>query len=564
MDMKRSILFVIFSCSIFFLWQEWNIKHNPPASQVALQRPVAPTNPTPMLANQTPENASIAQTGQKILVDTDHFKAVIDTAGGDLRSVQLKKHGSTEDPKIPFTLLQDGGEHLYIARTGFLGDVLPSHRQIFTAAKTAYTLGAGQNTLEVRLDTEVSGVKVAKIFVFHQDSYLIDVRYELQNQSTVSLPVRAYFSLIRDGVAPNGTSSMVHTFTGPAVYTSDKKFQKIAFSDIDKNNAEYNHSPKDGWVAMVQHYFISAWLLKSKQNNQMADLCALGQCTFELKKLDDAMRGADGKTFSVYSAAALINLGTLKPQENKQFTVPLYVGPAEDKQFAAAPLNEIGPKLELTKDYGMFRTISAPLFWLLAKIHAVVGNWGWAIILLTIIVKACLYPLSAKSYRSMAKMKELAPKMKELQEKYADDRMKLQQGMMQLYRDEKVNPVGGCLPILIQMPIFMGLYWTLLESVELRQAPFIGWITDLSAIDHWFILPAILLVTTYVQTLLNPPPTDPMQAKMAKIMPLAFGVMFFFFPVGLVLYYLVNNLLTILQQWYVNKTVQQELKIAKK
>lgn len=489
-------------------------------------------------------DSSRLTTGERIVIATDVLRAHIDTYGGDLRRLALLKYDSATDTKRPFELFTDENDRIYVAQTGLLDPThpaLPTHKTQFHLESTQRS-GDGKQT-EVRLTASAShGIKVAKIYHFEQGSYEIKVRYEIVNKSTSILAPTAYYRLLRDGKAPEGESMFAPTFTGPAVYTAEHKFQKISFEDLAKNKANYAKLTDNGWIAMLQHYFFSAWILSPLQGKNVCQ--ASDSCHIELK----ANQG-------LYSASVLVTLPSIAPGQTAHITVPLYAGPEEYNI-----ITKIAPGLEYTKDYGWLHIFASPLFWLLTKLHALVQNWGWAILLLTLLVKAVFYPLTAASYRSMAKMKALAPRLERLKAQYGDDRMKLQQAMMEMYKTEKINPLGGCLPMLIQIPVFLGLYWALLASVELRQAPWIGWITDLARPDPFYILPVLLAITMYAQTFLNPPPTDPVQAKMVKLMPIAFSLVFFIFPfpAGLVLYYLLNNLLSIAQQWYINRQIERK------
>ncbi len=373
-----------------------------------------------------------------------------------------------------------------------------------------------------------------KIYTFHRNSYVIDVTYEIKNDSTTAITPSVYYQIIHDNESNQG-SKMMPTFTGGAYYTNEDKYKKLSFGDMEKE--DLSKEVKDGWVGLVQHYFVSAWIPKDGLARK-----------FYTTKLTD-------KFYSIgtISPLAPVNVGTTA-------TIParLYAGPQTQNDLAAA-----APGLEYAVDYGWLTIIAKPLFWLLSKIYHYVGNWGVAIILLTVLIKAAFFRLSAASYRSMAQMRELAPRLQSMKEKFGDDKQKMQQAMMELYKTEKINPLSGCLPILMQMPVFIALYWMLSAVVELRHAPFFGWIHDLSAVDPYYILPLLMGATMIIQTYLNPAPTDPIQAKVMKIMPIVFSIFFFFFPAGLVLYWLVNNVLSIAQQWYINKMIHAEA-LAKK
>ncbi|WP_277060615.1 membrane protein insertase YidC [Rivihabitans pingtungensis] len=545
MDSKRLILFIALSFGILLLWQEFFAPPPKPAAVAAANAPTTAAAPAPAPgAAPAVADAGALAAGQTVHVKTDLFDATIDTTGGDLRGLTLSAYAAAEDESKPLKLLQNGEGRTYVAQTGLISagnPALPTHRSVFAAEKTDYALADGQNSVEVRLTApEAQGVQVSKVYTFTRGSYLIRVRYEIRNNGAIPLAASAYYRLLRDGKAPEGESRMAYTFTGPAVYTEADKFQKVKFEDIDKNKANYAHAADNGWVAMLQHYFVSAWILKA---NDGKSVCVTAQnCRFELKTAPGGL----------YSAGTVVDLPAIAAGATHVIDMPLYAGPQ-----ITHVLKDTAPGLELTKDYGWVTIIATPLYWLLEKLHAMVNNWGWAIVLLTILVKAVFFPLSAASYRSMAKMKALAPRMERLKEQYGDDRMKFQQAMMEMYKTEKVNPLGGCLPIVVQIPVFIGLYWALLASVELRQAPWLGWIHDLTRPDPFYVLPALMAITMVGQTFLNPPPADPVQAKMMKIMPIAFSVMFFFFPAGLVLYWLVNNILSIAQQWYINRSIEQ-------
>jgi YidC/Oxa1 family membrane protein insertase len=372
------------------------------------------------------------------------------------------------------------------------------------------------------------------VYTFHRDRYDIDVTYEVKNASAAAITPTVYYQIVHDSESNQG-SALMPTFTGGSYYTEATKFKKLAFKDMEKE--PLNVTAKDGWVGLLQHYFVSAWIPKEGLERR-----------FYTDKLGS----------NIYRIGTKSSLETLAPGSDLTIPARLFAGPQTKRD-----LNATAPGLEYTVDYGWLTVIASPLFWLLDKIHSVVNNWGVAIILLTILIKAAFFRLSASGYRSMAQMRELAPRLQSMKEKFGDDRQKMQMAMMDLYKKEKINPMGGCFPILIQVPVFIALYWVLLGSVELRHAPFFGWIKDLSAIDPYFILPILMGATMIIQTKLNPKPTDPMQAKIMTWMPVVFSVFFFFFPGGLVLYWLVNNVLSIAQQWYINKMIHAE-NLAKK
>lgn len=544
MDSQRLILFFIFSISLFFLVDAWQRDQQPaprPAAVQSAEKPGAaetPPVPTPsdkLLSAQEPkppEAATALAPGEAIKIETDILRAEMSTVGGDLRRLELKAHRDALDGSKNFVLLQNGPAHVYVAQSGLIGNGMPNHRTQYAVESREYALAPGAKALEVRLEAPgPDGVRIAKIYRFHRGSYVVDVAYEIVNGGSRAVQPFGYFQLVRDSKPPEGDSAMVPTYTGAAVYTDQEKFQKVDFSDMDKGKIPYPRNSNDGWVAMVQHYFLSAWLPKNGTPRE-----------FYTRKLDE----------SLYSAGVILPAGTIEPGKSATLTVPLYAGPQEQDKLAG-----LAPGLELTVDYGWLTVIAVPLFWVLSWFHAWVGNWGVAIILLTVVIKLLFYPLSEASYRSMAKMRVLAPKLQRLKEQYGNDRQRMQQAMMELYKTEKINPLGGCLPIVVQIPVFIALYWVLLASVELRHAPFMLWIHDLASADPWFVLPILMGATMIVQTRLNPEPPDPVQAKVMKIMPVAFSIFFFFFPAGLVLYWLVNNVLSIAQQWHINRVLER-------
>ncbi|HSC95594.1 MAG TPA: membrane protein insertase YidC [Burkholderiales bacterium] len=545
MDSQRLILFFVFSFSVFMLLDAWQRDQQParPAEEVAGKAaktpPPSAQPPVPgekLTASQAavPKQARAApESGVAIRVETDVLVAEISSQGGDMRRLQFKKHRDTVDRSKHFVLFDSSAERTYIAQAGLIGNGLPNHRTLFTAPGDSFQLAEGQDQFEVRLTAPAAaGAQVSKIFRFRRGSYLIDVSFEIVNAAEAAMQPYAYFQLVRDDKPLPGDSAMLPTYTGVALYTDKDKFQKLSFSDIEKGKAQHSRNSEDGWIAILQHYFFSAWLPRGGVARE-----------FYVRRLEDGL----------YSAGVIVPAGAIAPGATGTVTVPLYAGPEEQEKLA-----KIAPGLDLTIDYGWLTVIAVPLFWVLAWLNHWVGNWGVAIILLTVIIKLLFYPLSAASYRSMAKMRVLAPKLQKLKDQYGQDRQRLQQAMMELYKTEKINPLGGCMPIVVQIPVFIALYWVLLASVELRHAPFMLWIDDLAAPDPWFILPVLMAVTMWVQTLLNPEPPDPVQARVMKIMPIVFSVFFFFFPAGLVLYWLVNNVLSIAQQWRITRVLERE------
>ncbi len=541
MDTQRLILFLVFSFSLLLLWEAWQKEQthsvqragNPSQTQGVSSIPSPTATPAPaQSAPVVAEKIATPITASPIVVHTDLVKAKISPVGGDIVYLELLKHRDSVDQSKNLVLL--GEEHRYAAQAGLIGAGLPNHKTMFTASAKEYFLDSDKDTVEVKLQAQGTGtaaeVRVVKIIRFHRNSYLVDVTYEIENGSSRELATSAYFQLTRDGKPPGGDSKMVSTYTGAAVYSEVDKFHKISFSDIDKDKVAYTKATDNGWIAMVQHYFVAALIPPKQQPRE-----------YYSRKLAE----------EYYAVGAILAVTPISAGATGSIKTSLYAGPQEQDN-----LKSIAAGLELSVDYGWLTVIAAPLFWVLRYFFGWLGNWGLAIILLTVVIKLIFFPLSAASYRSMAKMKLVTPKMMKIREQYANDRMKQNQAMMDLYKQEKINPLGGCLPIVVQIPVFISLYWVLLASVELRHAPFYGWITDLAAVDPYFILPALMMASMVLQTRLNPTPPDPVQAKVMQIMPFAFGVMFFFFPAGLVLYWLVNNVLSIAQQWQITRMIE--------
>lgn len=559
METKKIVLIIIFSTSLLFLWDAW-IKERERLDNLAADLAVSTENassqqsknalPAPgdeLISSQSdntplPETEGmplvatprLLATGEQIKVVTDMVVAEIDTVGGDLRRLELLQHPSSESKDIPYALLQSQASHISVAQSGLIGDGLPNHKTEYKldSGTRDYTLAADQDKVVVRLVApEVNGVQVTKIYTFHRGSYVIDVQFEVQNLGEATIRPFAYFQILRDNVPPAGATMMIPTYLGAAIYTENEKFQKIQFSDLDKNKADYPKNADNGWIAMLEHYFVSAWLPQQKTPRE-----------FFAKRISD----------NLYSAGVIVPVSAIEPGQTASVTMPLYEGPQEQDKLA-----ELAPGLELTVDYGWLTVVAVPLFWLLSFYHEWVGNWGIAIILLTMTVKILFFPLSAAGYRSMARLRLVTPKLQRIQEQYKSDRQQMHQAMMELYKQEKINPMGGCLPILVQIPVFIALFWTLLAAVELRYAPLALWITDLSSPDPYYVLPVLMGISMFVQHRLNPKPTDPIQAKVMQIMPFMFSVFFFFFPAGLVLYSLVNNVLSIAQQWQITRMYGQ-------
>ena len=540
MDTRRLILVMIFTFSSFMLWENWQ-KYNQPKPLPGATAP-APGNATPQpsaalqaggVAPAAPvaPAAALAPVGETFTVKTDLVEATIAAQGGDLVGLELLHYRAHEAKDQNFRLFD--GKHQYVAQSGLIGDGLPNHRSPFKRVAGPTELAPGSDQLQVRLEAAAAnGIKVAKIFTFRRGSYVVDVAWEVDNGSDKALAPHAYFQLQRDDQAPEGETKMVSTFTGPAVFTDADKYQKISFEDVAKDKAKFTKTAKDGWLAMVQHYFVAAWVPQGDTPRE-----------FYMRKVEGGG--------NVFQAGVIVPVAQVAPGAKASTVVSLFAGPQEH-----AILKPVAPGLELVVDYGWLTVVAAPIFWALEAIHKLVGNWGWAIVLLTVGIKAAFYPLSAASYKSMAKMRVLTPRLMQLKERYADDRQRLNQEMMKLYQTEKVNPLGGCLPILIQIPVFIALYWVLLGAVEMRGAPWVLWIHDLASADPFYILPVVMMATMLIQTKLNPTPPDPIQAKVMMAMPFIFGAMFFFFPAGLVLYWVVNNTLSIIQQWRITKVIE--------
>ena len=554
MDNRRLILVMIFSFSLVMLWDAWQQYKQPkpaPAQAVAttpqpsanLQPGSVPVPSTTAagdkLAVPAAATGKAATTGETIRITTDLYTADISTQGGDLVRLELNRYTGTADKKQNFVLIDP--EHRYAAQSGLIGEGLPNHRSTFKAIQGGRELGQ-QDKLQLRLEANgPAGVKVAKIYTFSKGSYAIEVAHEIANGGVQPLNAHAYYQFQRDDKAPEGESAMVSTFTGPAVFTTEEKYQKLTFDDIIKDKAKYAKTADNGWLAMVQHYFVSAWVPQGKDKRE-----------FFTRKVDGGSAGP-----AVVAAGLILPVAQVAPGASASQSITLYAGPQEQ-----AVLKRLAEGLDLVVDYGWLTVVAAPIFWVLQWIHALVGNWGWAIILLTIGIKAIFYPLSAASYKSMAKMRTITPRLQQLKERFGDDRARLNQEMMKLYQTEKINPLGGCLPILVQIPVFIALYWVLLGAVEMRDAPWALWITDLSSADPYYVLPVIMVASMLIQTKLNPTPPDPIQAKVMMAMPFIFGAMFFFFPAGLVLYWVVNNVLSIAQQWQITRMIEGGQKAA--
>ena len=555
MDTRRAILWMIFLLSLLFLWNNWQIHTGQPsmfggtpARQVQDADPASGTAALPAADASVPAAAAVggeaatqavpdtaapsaAGNRERVVVSTDVLRLTFDPLGARIVKAELLQYGAVGDSSRPVVLMNDDPQVLvYTADTGVVGPqgaAFPTHRTVFQPEHVDTALVG--DTLKVSFRASSGGLDLIKTYTLARGSYDIAVTHELVNQSAQPQSPSVYFQLTRDNSKPPGESTFYSTFTGPAVYTDEAKFQKIDFSDIADGKATYVRRANDGWIAMIQHYFVSAWVPRAGAT-RVNDMVALGNNLFAVRSVEP--------------------VGVIEPGQSRSVQASLWIGPQDQNALEA-----VAPGLDLVVDYGWLTVIAKPLFAVMTWLHGMLGNWGWTIVALTVLIKLVFFPLSAASYRSMARMKAVAPRMTALREKYGDDRQKLNSAMMELYRNEKINPLGGCLPIAVQIPVFIALYWVLLASVEMRGAPWILWVTDLSVRDPWFILPAIMMATMFLQIKLNPTPPDPMQAKVMMLMPLIFGGMMFFFPSGLVLYWVVNNILSIAQQWYITRKI---------
>jgi len=559
MEQQRLFLTIGLFFLLYLAYDAWQLQFNP--QPVTYTQQASPTSqPTadsniPMgadniAASAVPESASTVpsavtpvmtkaiQQAKRIFVETDVLRLEIDSKGGDIRVVDLIKYPKTsKDDKEAFRLMSDDNKDLYIAQSGFAGKsktegtvvAAPNHNSIYKVEKTEYKLADGKDALKVDLYWKSpENVLFVKSYELKRGSYQINVSHSIQNNSNKTWRGNLYQQLQRLDYEDENQSSFIYTYTGGVIYSPEDKYQKIDFSDMA--DEDLNRDIKDGWAAIIQHYFLAAWIppVGSQQSYYTRDL---NQSRYVIgMKASNEVQVAKGST------QTLNNI--------------LFVGPKIQEE-----LEKIAPGLELTVDYGVLTFIAKPIFWLMTHIHNIVGNWGWTIILLTLLIKLVFYKLSEASYKSMANMRKVQPRLAAMKERFGSDRQKMNQAMMKMYKEEKINPLGGCLPILVQIPVFISLYWVLLESVELRQAEWMFWFTDLSAKDPYFVLPLLMGITMYIQQKLNPPPMDPMQAKIMQALPFVFTIFFAFFPAGLVLYWVVNNALSIAQQWYITKIV---------
>ena len=555
-DIRRTVLWVIFGFSMVLLWDQWQVSHGgkatffpsstqvakPPASVPGMSSGSAAAPPASQLASPPlgspatvsaggPSPAAPPAVKQRLVVDTDVLSLTFDSEGGSLVHTAFKKYKDQTNKEQGFVLLDESASRVYVAQTGLIASgtssALPTHKAPMALVSTEHAFKDGQDELQVRFESaDFSGIKLLKTYTLRRGAYDLDVRHDIVNTGSAAVAPQLYLQLVRDGNKPPGESSFYSTFTGPAIFTEAKKYQKVEFKDIENNKVDVEKQATNGYVAMVQHYFAAAWILPDGVKRDLF-----------LRKVDS----------NLYAVGMITPLESIAPGAARRVDSKFFVGPQEEKVLEA-----LTPGLELVKDYGWLTILAKPLYWLLDKLHSFIQNWGWSIVALVLLLKIAFYWLNAKAYASMAKMKAINPKITEMRERLKDKPQEMQQAMMKIYREEKVNPMGGCFPIMVQIPVFIALYWVLLSSVEMRNAPWMLWIRDLSSPDPYFILPVVMAATTMLQTALNPAPPDPMQAKLMWFMPLIFSVMFFFFPAGLVLYWITNNILSIAQQWVIN------------
>ena len=550
MDIQRSILLVGLAVVSYLLVLQWNQDYGQAPLPAASSTTQSTTSPLPELTAsnnddvptasqdeaQAPAADAPAASQSLIRVQTDVLDLAIDPRGGDIVQLTLPQYPRRQDrPDVPFQLFDNGNERVYLAQSGLTGsngpDARSSGRPLYHSATQHYQLSDDQQQLVVDLQFSEAGVDYTKRFTLQRGQYDLKVSYLINNQSEQPWVGNMFAQLKRDGSGdPSSTTATgTATYLGAALWTADEPYKKVSMGDMDEK--QLRQTVAGGWVAWLQHYFVTAWIPAADSNNVVQT---------RKDSQGNYIVGFTGPSLNVPAGA------------QAETSAVLYAGPKIQSE-----LKTLSPGLELTVDYGFLWFIAQPIFWLLEQIHKLLGNWGWSIIMLTVIIKLIFFPLSAASYRSMARMRAVAPKLEALKEKYGDDRQKMSQGMMELYKKEKINPLGGCLPILVQMPVFLALYWVLLESVEMRQAPWLLWITDLAIKDPYFILPLIMGVTMFIQQQLNPTPPDPMQARVMKLMPIIFTFFFLWFPAGLVLYWVVNNVLSIAQQWYITRQIER-------
>lgn len=522
-DILRGVFAAILFVSLFILWQAWQKEHAPqPPPPIENAFPISPPGVVPPPSALAPA-VQAKEIGLAVPVKTDLFDARIALEGADLAEARLARQ-KTRSGK-PYPLFDSETSRFFRAQTGFLGKGLPDHHALYRSSQDSYALAPGEKSLEARFVYENENIRVEKVYTFSAGSYEVALSVRVQNLSATPLSGSAYFRLLRDTRPPLDESRLVRSFTGAAYYSSESRFKKLSFGNMEK---PFELQGEDGWMGVMEHYFIAAWIPEK------------GKHTFFARRLQE----------DLFTAGVIAPLDTLGPGEEKTLKTSLYLGPKLHDALEAA-----APGLEYAVDYGFLTPISGPIFWIISWLKGFLGNWGLAIIAFTVLIKLLFLPLSLASYRSMAKMKKVAPRIQVLREQYTNDTKKLHEAMMNLYREEKINPMSGCLPMIVQIPFFMALYWVLFESAEMRGVPFL-WMPDLSFRDPYFILPVVMGATMLLQARLNPTPPDPMQAKMAYLMPIAFTVMFAFFPAGLVIYWTTNNIISIFQQWHVQRRSQ--------
>jgi len=546
MGNHRLLLYFTLFFIVYMIWAQWQLAYGPKPEVVAGSDTVtvsAKNNENSMVpdAATTPGSLpsvssvdkQVSSAGQRIKIVTDILDVEIDTKGGDVLRTVLRDYPVTADkPEEKLVLLTDANVNYQVAQSGLVSvneNTAPSHNAVYRSEKEIYRLAEGEDVIEVPLYWEGSdGVKIKKVLTFKRGDYVVDVKYYI-TAGEQDWSGSDYMQIVRSRPVETNGNAFIHTYTGGVVYNDEIKYEKYDFDDIADQNLSYQL--KDGWLAMIQHYFLTAWIPETGKDN------------YYFSRYN---RNKDLYTLGARTSAITIEAG-----ETGEITSRLVVGPKLQNK-----LELIAPGLELTVDYGILTIFAKPLFWLLNAFHELFDNWGWAIIFLTITVKAVFYKLSEMSYRSMAKMRKVAPRIQKMKEQFGDDRQAMSKAMMDMYKREKINPMGGCFPILVQMPVFISLYWVLLESVEMRQAPFALWLTNLTDKDPYFVLPVIMGVSMFIQQKLNPAPIDPIQQKVFQIMPFAFTIMFAFFPSGLVLYWVVNNILSIAQQYVITKRIE--------
>ena len=549
MDNTRLFLFAALAFVGMLIWQQWQLDYGPQPVISSEGSNVSESSQTvddssniidlpeqaDGLAVETAgssESTASMTSARLITVETDVVIVVIDSKGGVVRSVKLKKYPVSLDlPDQGLELVHSDADSIHVLQSGLRNrtNTAPTHHSVYQTADTQYSLQDGEDSIIVPLMWEQDGINVVKTYEFRRGDYLVDVKHRVENNTAEDWQGSQYRQIQRS--RPLSKSRILITYTGAVYYNEEVKYEKIDFDDMEDSQLKVNS--EGGWIAMLQHYFLSAWIPAQDETNLAYSIANTGQQP------------------ATYTIGLRSENELVAPGNSTEFTSQLFVGPKLVKR-----LEEITPGLELTVDYGVLTFLSKPLYWLLSFYQSYVGNWGLAIILLTMTIKAVFYKLSETSYRSMAKMRKVGPRLKTLKERYGSDRQKMNAAMMELYKTEKINPMGGCLPILVQIPVFIALYWALLETVDLRQAPFILWIQDLSVMDPYYVLPVIMGISMLVQQKLNPTPPDPIQAKVMMALPFVFTFFFAFFPAGLVLYWVVNNILSIAQQWVITKRIE--------